>query len=69
MDTLRVVVKSECVERTSGKRCYPNEVIEVTREEFERLLAAQCVHRPIPESAMVQAPEAAAKTRPRARRA
>lgn len=69
MDTLRVVVKSECVERTSGKRCYPNDVIEVTREEFERLLAAQCVYQPIPESAMVQAPEVAAKTRPRARRA
>lgn len=69
MDTLRVVVKSECVERTSGKRCYPNDVIEVTREEFERLLKAQCVYQPMPETATMQAAETATKTRPRARRA
>lgn len=67
MDTLRVVVKSECVERTSGRRCYPNDVIEVTREEFERLLKAQCVCQPIPEEATVAAPETMKRPRRRAK--
>jgi len=61
---IKIKVNSECVIRPTGQRAYQGETVEVSREEYERLLRAKCVS----ETETTAPAEAACRQGPECRR-